>query len=351
MNNRSIITRHVIAWVIFISYEMSLIQITMGINPSLFHYALYYILNICLFYFNAHVILDFAFFKTRRPYLIAVSLISLEIVIYLLIKLKLDNVLSGVKSLNFTINVPNEKLWVTNIWREIFFIGFSIAYWSMLYMVKFKEKNHFMEKAQLKAIADRLELENKYIVAENAYLQNQISPHLLFNSLSFIYNSIYKLSEKAGKGVALLAEIMRYSLVSSEDKRTVPVTLEIEQIEKLIELSHLRHPDELFIKFRKKGKLSDIQVLPLVLITLVENMIKHGDINDANNPALIRLEQKENSLVFTTNNKKRKGSPHPKGGLGLKNIEKRLANYYQDRFTLEVTDKEDDFSVSLKMYL
>jgi len=330
---------------------MAFLHFTAGFKSSYFKAAIFYILNISLFYLNAHVILDFAFFRTKTPYFIATILIFIELVFYLIIKLILDLLLA--KGHIFSSDSFNlkELYLFTNIWRGLYFIGLSIAYWSTGYMIKFKERNHLIETEYLKSVADKLELENKYIVAENAYLQNQISPHLLFNSLSFIYNSIYKLSEKAGKGIMLLAEIMRYSLVSSEDKRTVPLTLEAEQIDKLIELSHLRHEGEMFVKFRKKGKLSDIQVLPLIFITLVENMIKHGDINDADNPASVRLEQKDNLLVFTTTNKKRTGSPHPKGGLGLKNIEKRLVNYYQERFTLEIRDKEDEFSVSLTLLL
>jgi two-component system LytT family sensor kinase len=351
MKKSVVFFRHVSVWLIYIGYEMSLIEITAGLSKSSFNYVIFYLLNICLFYFNAHVILDFAFFKTQKPYLISCILIIIEIIAYLYIKLELDVFLSGSENISFVINRRNERLWLTNIWREIFFIGFSIAYWSMLYMVRFKERNHVMETEQLKSIADKLELENKYISAENAYLQNQISPHLLFNSLNFIYNSVHRLSDRAGRGVMLLAEIMRYSLVSSEDNRTVPLNREVEQIEKLIELSRLRYQDEFFLKFRKKGNLSGVQILPLILITLVENMVKHGDLGEAERPALIRLEQKDNLLVFETNNKKRTGSPHPKGGLGLKNIEKRLNNFYQDQFKLDILDKEDEFSVTLILYL
>jgi two-component system LytT family sensor kinase len=351
MKRSVIFFRHGFVWLLFISYEMSLIQITVGLKGSLLHYALFYLLNIFLFYFNAHVILDFAFFKSSRPWLISISLILLEIIVYLYIKLELDHILSGSENLSFLINLSNEKLWMTNVWREIYFIGFSIAYWSMLYMVRFKERNHIMEREKLKSIAENLELENKYISVENAYLQNQISPHLLFNSLNFIYNAIHKLSDRAGKGVMLLADIMRYSLVSSEDNTTVPLQKELEQIENLIELTHLRFKDGFFIRFIKKGKLAGIQILPLVLITLVENMIKHGDLGDAASPALIRLEQRDNKLVFQTTNRKRTASPHPWSGLGLKNIEKRLINYYHDRFTLEILDKDEEFSVTLILSL
>ncbi|MCR8560357.1 histidine kinase [Mucilaginibacter sp. BJC16-A38] len=263
----------------------------------------------------------------------------------------MDSILSGTGSISLALTLSNEKLWLTNIFREIFFIGFSIAYWSMLYMVKFKDKNHVMEKEQLRSIAKTLELENKYISAENAYLQNQISPHLLFNSLNFIYNSIHKVSERAGKGVMLLSEIMRYSLVSSEDNRTVLLSQEMEQAQKLIDLSHLRFEQQLFISFRKKGRLKDVKILPLIIITLVENMIKHGDLGEAGEPGHISLTYGDGVLVFKTSNKKRLSSPYPKGGIGLRNIEKRLGNYYPDRYKLEISETNNNFAVSLTLNL
>ncbi|MCQ6958324.1 histidine kinase [Mucilaginibacter sp. JC4] len=208
-----------------------------------------------------------------------------------------------------------------------------------------------MEKEQLRSIAHTLELENKYITAENAYLQNQISPHLLFNSLNFIYGAIHKLSERAGKGVMLLSEIMRYSLVSSEDNRTVLLADEVDQIERLIELSHLRFEHQLYIRFIKRGKLKGVRVLPLILITLVENMVKHGDLGAPNQPGRISLTYMENQLAFKTENLKRTSSPHPPGGIGLKNIEKRLSNFYPDRYEFEIQDTETLFTVTLNINL
>lgn len=351
MKKGSIIIKHIVSWLIFICYEMSLIQITIGVDTPLIHYSLYYLLNIILFYFNAHIILDFAFFKTRQSYLVATALIFIEILTYLLIKLSLDDILTGAKTLNFAFTFFNEKLWVTNIWREIFFIGFSTAYWSMLYMIRFKERNHQMETEQLKSIAKTLELKNKYISVENAYLQNQISPHLLFNSLNFIYNQVYKESTEAGDSVSRLSDLMRYSLVTADDSRTVLLSQEVIQIENLIELCRMRFRDQFYLRFKKQGKLSTVNVIPLILITLVENMMKHGDLGEKKYPAKISLSLQENCLLFDTSNRKRNTNLYPKSGLGLKNIEKRLNNYYQDRYQLAIRDDDEFFSVNLTINL
>jgi LytS/YehU family sensor histidine kinase len=218
-------------------------------------------------------------------------------------------------------------------------------------MLRFKERNHQMETEQLKTIAHTLELENRYMSVENAYLQNQISPHLLFNSLNFIYNAVYKKSAEAGNSVMLLADLMRYSLVGADDTRTVMLSQEVKQLENLIALCRMRFSDQFYLRFKKKGKLAGAHIIPLVLITLVENMMKHGDLGEKKKPALITLELRENRLSFETRNKKRNTSLYPKGGLGLKNIEKRLTNYYQEGYILHARDVDDLFIVTLNIEL
>src|SRR5665213_1898604 len=333
LSRRKIIIWHALVWLLFISYEVAYIRFTVGIQASIFHFAVYYLLNIGLFYFNAHIVLDFAVFRTRHPIIISIILIIVEVICYLLIKYILDYLLS-VPPRSISGQIENVRQYLlANIWRGIYFLGFSIAYWSMLYMLKYKEKNHAMETEQLRHITENLALENKYISAENAFLQNQISPHLLFNSLNFIYNTVYSISEKAGNGVILLADLMRYSLTSSTDGKTVSLLKEAEQVENLIRLNQLRFDGQLYLKFKKKGNLKEVFIIPLILITLVENMMKHGDLGEARQPACIELEMSAGRLTFRTKNKTRTFSPYPPGGLGVKNIEKRLNNFYHDRYS------------------
>lgn len=338
-------------WALFIAYELAVIRISVGLIASASRLCIYYFLNILLFYFNAHVVLDFSFFRTVRPYLTASLLILAELLFFLWLKLHIEAWLAGGVTVNYSLTRLHEKVYLTNLFREIFFVGFSIAYWSMLYMVRFKERNHVMEKAHLKAVAYSLELENKYITAENAYLQNQISPHLLFNTLNFIYNAVHKLSDRAGKGVMLLAELMRYSLLSSQDNRMVALTEEIKQIEKLIELSTLRFENRLFLKLTKKGSMKGLQIPPLLLVTLVENMLKHGDLGEPKYPGKINIKVAEGVLTFKTENLKRSSSPHLKGGVGLKNIEKRLANLFPAKHTFNITDNATKFVTELTLNL
>jgi len=349
--NKSLIFRHVLVWILFVTYEVAYVKFTVGINASVYHFFIFYILNIGLFYFNAHVILDYAFFNTTRPYLISIALIIIEIIGYLLLKFLIDYAIAPSKE-SLVAQIKQDQHYIlTNIWRCIYFIGFSIAYWSMRYMIRFKERNHQMETQHLKSVTKTLELENKYISVENAYLQNQISPHLLFNSLNFIYNEVYKESVDAGNSVSRLADLMRYSLVSADDTRTVLLSDEVRQLENLVELCRMRFRDQFYLRFKKRGKLSSVQIIPLVLITLVENMMKHGDMGNKKQPASILLEMEGTHLTFQTRNKKRNTNLYPNTGLGLKNIEKRLSNYYQERYRLLTSNEEELFIVNLTIDL
>jgi len=347
LNTTKIVLRHVLVWLIFISYEVACIQFSVGLKGSMIIIAAYYFLYITLFYVNAHLILDVAFFRTNQPYLIAVALIIFEIMLFTVLKILIDHyILAAKRDFNITPYLTQAYL-LSNVFREIFFIGFSIAYWSMLYMVRFREKNHQMEKPQLKSIASSLELENKYMSVENAYLQNQISPHLLFNSLNFIHNQVYKESAEAGNSVARLSDLMRYSLVNADDTRTVLLSQEVKQMENLIALCQMRFKNNFYLRFHKRGKLKSVSIIPLILITLVENMMKHGDLGDKRKPAFILLELKDRQLRFETRNKIRNTNLYPKNGLGLKNIEKRLTNYYQGKYTMLAGGDDETFNVNL----
>lgn len=351
MSKKQVISRHIIVWLFFIGYELACLKFSVGLRSPVYVFVIFYTLNIGLFYLNAHGILDFAFFKTKRPYLISFVLITLELFVYLAIKYILDTTLSSA-AVKFAYKIEHvQQYFLANIWRGVYFIGFSIAYWSMLSFIRFKEKNYRIETVQLKTISENLELENKYMAVENAYLHNQISPHLLFNSLNIIYQAVKPSSPEAGESVARLAELMRYSLVSSDDVRTVLLRDEVKQIDNLVELCRMRFGKEFFLRFNKKGKLQDVEIIPLILITLVENMMKHGDLGLKKYPGRIILQHTGNLLLFETCNKKREFDLYPKGGLGLKNIGKRLNNYYHDKYTLHTSEKDNFFTVNLTITL
>jgi two-component system LytT family sensor kinase len=128
MNLKSTVLKHILVWLIFVSYELAYLFFTVGLHASVAHFTIYYGLNILLFYTNSYLVLDFSFFKTRAPYIISCSLILFEMLLYLVVKYALDFLL-GKSTYHPIYHTTFWKQYiVTNIWRAIYFIGLSIAF-------------------------------------------------------------------------------------------------------------------------------------------------------------------------------------------------------------------------------
>jgi two-component system, LytTR family, sensor kinase len=126
---------------------------------------------------------------------------------------------------------------------------------------------------------------------------------------------------------------------------------EITQLENIIKIHQLRFEQKLNISFNKEGQFEHKQIVPMILLTLVENLIKYGDLNNSKYPAKINCEVDENErkILFTASNKKAYTNDVISTGLGLKNIRERLSLIWGDNFTLQKEETDDYYTVKLCM--
>jgi LytS/YehU family sensor histidine kinase len=145
---------------------------------------------------------------------------------------------------------------------------------------------------------------------------------------------------------------MRYSLKPQDAEGLVALADEAEHIQNIIEMNQLRFNNKLNVIFTTEELPANIKIIPLVLITLVENVFKHGVTNSAEHPAMITLQLNEqHQLHFSTSNKKRTGPKEHSTGIGLNNTLKRLKNTYGDLCTITVTDEQHRFAVAIEIQL
>ena len=98
----------------------------------------------------------------------------------------------------------------------------------------------------------------------------------------------------------------------------------------------------------------NMEVAPLLFISLVENAFKHGMNSNAPATINISLKQKDGMLVFSSDNtnnpkptKDRSGS-----GIGLENTRRRLDLLYQGRYQWEQTiTPENIYHVKITLQL
>ncbi|MFC3560537.1 sensor histidine kinase [Pedobacter jamesrossensis] len=193
-------------------------------------------------------------------------------------------------------------------------------------------------------------MEKEKYEAEYAFLRSQINPHFLNNTLNFLYAKSIPLSDELSEGIMVLSEIMKYSLEIDKDDKTTLISSEIEHIKNVIKINQLRFNNKLQINFVVNGPTDSVRIIPLILITIVENILKHGICTDAAHPATVVLNIGEGgSICLRTFNKKKKGPKEFSSGIGMDNIKKRLSHFYEKSFSIDILDTEADYTIELKI--
>jgi sensor histidine kinase YesM len=223
------------------------------------------------------------------------------------------------------------------IFRGIYFYVFGLVYSSVKYMLRTQQQLRAQERGLLEA--------------DIAFLKSQINPHFLFNALNFLYAQVYPLSEPTAKSVLLLSDIMRYALNEGGEQGKVMLDKELQYLRNYIALNQLRFGNTLQVQFEVSGSTQFLLILPLVLITFVENCFKHGELFDPAHPVLIQVRVQENQLTFFTSNRKRTGPVEFSTGIGLDNTRRRLQAIYPDRHQLTIHDTPDTYATHLNLTL
>ncbi|WP_276484564.1 sensor histidine kinase [Paraflavitalea pollutisoli] len=192
------------------------------------------------------------------------------------------------------------------------------------------------------------EMRHQQLAAELNLLKAQVQPHFLFNTLNNIYYLAYTKNDKTAEVVAKLSDIMRY-FVDEAPLERVPLRTEVEFLQNYIELEQIRMLHQASLTFDYEG-INDAQLIPpMLMITLVENIFKHGiDKSVPQNKVVISLQQDGGYLVFSTRNSHYNLEHNGKGGVGLTNLRKRLQLLFGNDFTLTTEKNEQCYTATLK---
>ena len=355
MNSNSIAPRkiliHAVCWMLFISYEVG-VSWYFGEHSTIFEYACFYVLDILFFYFNAH----FVFFKftpsgSFSRYIILIVAILSELTIYTYISTTLNNAFMQMRDFQVFTSIKTPVL-IMSVSRGVYFLGLSIAYWAVLRTIKAVKTSQNAQLNQLRSLRENERLEKDILKLNNSYLQARINPHFLFNTLNFIFNQVEEGDPDASKNIHLLSDIMRYSLSIEEDGK-VPLYQEIDHIKRYIKLNKSRFDNRLYLEDQiTEISGGDARIPPLLLLTFVENVFKHGDMTDVASPGIISISYKDGKLLLYTKNKKKKSRMNHGEHVGIINAITRLKNYYtKDDFDLEMKDEEAEFILNLKIQI
>jgi two-component system, LytTR family, sensor kinase len=173
--------------------------------------------------------------------------------------------------------------------------------------------------------------------AELRALRAQINPHFLFNALTTIGYLIEAAPSRALDTLMRLTSLLRGVLRSEGEFTTVGRELEI--VESYLEIERARFEDRLQVDIDVPLSIQMLKIPPLVLQPLVENAVKHG-IGQVAAGGSVRVtarlvSQRDGtselflSVSDTGAGNTRKAFQHRReAGVGLRNVEQRLAHQY-----------------------
>ncbi|RNL55052.1 sensor histidine kinase [Pedobacter jejuensis] len=329
---------HIKAWFFFILYDAFITGLITQKWGTFENYFLHYLLNISLFYFHAAGIRKILSRNFKYKIWLILPFVALELLIYYSLAYPIDYLVFIVIDHGDPNKLIFNSLYVLRVsWRAIYFIGFSTGYVFLLNSVIERKRVQKLERQNLVDTIEKQALENDLVQSQNNFLRSQINPHFLFNTLNFIYNDARKKAPLAADAIMNLSEMMRYALKRPEASELVPLSEEVEQIEHLINLHKLRTANTINFNLEIEGDLFGIRFPPLILLTLVENMFKHGNIAHSTQPSIVKINYDKTSLSITTINminevKKKELESHH---VGLENIDKRLNNFFKDKYSFK----------------
>ena len=187
------------------------------------------------------------------------------------------------------------------------------------------------------------ELEAASAQAELRNLRNQINPHFLLNTLNNIYALTAFDTAKAQETIQELSKMLRHILYDYQQP-TVPLNDEIEFLENYVKLMRIRLPETVDVTFTTEIQDSNVQIAPMIFISLVENAFKHGI--SPTEPSFIRINiSADKHFIYceiTNSNHPKTESDHSGHGIGLQQVQRRLDLAYPDHYTWQKGTKENN---------
>lgn len=200
-------------------------------------------------------------------------------------------------------------------------------------------------------------LEKEKLETELKFLKSQFNPHFLFNTINSIFVLIHKNPDMASESLAKFSNLLRYQLYECNEHQ-IPLQHEISYLENFLELEKLRQDSHLQVECKIEGEVkTSLSIAPFILMPFLENAFKHvSQSKKSSNWIRISLQVEGQQLRFSISNSRKSNAIPSKevldyGGIGLKNVQRRLELLYPGKHHLDIQAGGKQFDITLHLEL
>ncbi len=206
-------------------------------------------------------------------------------------------------------------------------IGFLVAV-PLALVGWLRNRQYLVLTAELEHTAERERLARELSESHLRLLRAQIEPHFLFNTLG----AVQQLAEQgAPRAAELTANLIAFLRASLAEMRSEQVTLQVDfgLLASYLQVMQVRMGDRLRYQLDLPDALAKVNVPAMLLLTLVENAIKHG-IEPALRGGEVRVtaSQQDDAICILVQDSGVGMSLIPGAGDGLENVRSRLQLTY-----------------------
>ena len=232
-------------------------------------------------------------------------------------------------------------MFTERMWGVAVSMGLGIGFGCVVVATVILREKHARDQARiLRAESERHQMEKRVLEARLALMQAQVEPHFLFNTLANVQHLVETDPASASRMLDSLIQYLRAALPQMREAAT-NLGREVDMARAFLDIHRVRMGSRLAFAIEVPEPLKCRAFPPMMLISLVENAVKHGvDPCCDQGRIVIRAAESEGRLTVSVADTGEGVRPKKGGGVGLSNIRERLKALYGGSARLVLQENE-----------
>lgn len=337
---------HFLAWVLLAVVLLVLVPMAYPVKLPLeyhFYHCILFCLLLAIYYFNVNHLLPVVQ-KNHGPLSYILCILAIGVASVFIMEM-ISNSLNIRELIHQKLNPGEPYVKKRNVFVFFYIIILVIIILATGIILQMVKKWNREEK-------NNIILREEKAKAELMTLKAQIHPHFFFNTLNTIYSLSHSDVPQSQEALLKLSKMMRFAM-NEENLEKVPLQKELEFVRNYLDLMKHRLPDNLTLTVDLSEATHELEIVPMILLTFIENCFKHGITTEKDCEIKIETILTGQTFILKTENSFFNFQKYSlqSTGIGIENTIKRLDILYPENYSYKHRTEEGKYYCELKINL